>query len=306
MLDDLTSKQLLMNEHDLIQKLNELRSLPHESEVFEFKVASNSYDTEKIGRYFSALSNEANLKGSDYGWLIYGVRDNDKSIVGSNFRRERRKLDRLKGEISAHTTNRIGFVDIYELNLPDGRVVMFQIPKAQRGMPTAWKGHYYGRDGDDTGALSEEKRERIRSQNFEDDWSAAICHEATIEDLDPTAISVARVNYKNKFPSKSSEVDGWDDRTFLNKGKITIQGKITRTAVILLGREESEHFVSPAEVKIRWILKDSKGIERDYQIESCPFILAVDAIYQKIRNLTYRILKMGHFFRTKLIGMNPL
>ncbi len=294
-----------MNERELIQKLTELRNLPHENEVVEFKEAGTSYDTGKIGKYFSALSNEANLKSSDFGWLVFGVRDRDKSIVGSRYRIERSKLDRLKGEISAQTTNRIGFVEIHELNLPEGRVVMFQIPKAQRGVLTAWKGHCYGREGDGTGALSEEKRERIRNQNFEDDWSAVTCPNASIEDLDPAAIAIARANYKNKFPTKASELDGWDDVTFLNKAKVTIQGKITRSAIILLGREESEHFVTPAEIKIRWILKDSQGVEKDYQIETCPFILGVDAVYQKIRNLRYRYLKDGTLFPDEVDRYEP-
>ena len=294
-----------MNESDLLKKLNEFLRLPHESEVFEFKEATNNYDTDKLGRYFSALSNEANLKDTDFGWLIFGIKDRDKSIVGSNYRNERKRLDSLKGEISAHTTYRIGFIEIYELNLQNQRVVMFQIPKARRGIPTAWKGHYYGRDGDDTGALSEEKRERIRSQNFEDDWSAVICPSATIDDLDSSAIAIARANYKNKSPAKSSEVDAWDDISFLNKAKITIKGKVTRTAILLLGRPESEHFVSPAEIKIRWILKDSKGIERDYQIETCPLLLAVDTIYHKIRNLKYRYIKDGTLFPDEVDRYEP-
>lgn len=80
----------------------------------------------------------------------------------------------------------------------------------------------------------------------------------------------------------------WDDITFLNKAKVTRRGKITNTAIILLGKEESEVLISPAVAKIRWILKDSKGSERDYIIKSCPFVLAIDEVYGKIRNLKYR------------------
>lgn len=62
-----------MTEAKLIQKLNELRSLPAENEVVEFKEAKNDYDFSKLGKYFSALSNEANLKGKEDAWLIFGV-----------------------------------------------------------------------------------------------------------------------------------------------------------------------------------------------------------------------------------------
>ncbi len=44
-----------------------------EYEIVEFKEAKSSYDTDKIGRYFSAISNEANLHQQQYGWLVFGV-----------------------------------------------------------------------------------------------------------------------------------------------------------------------------------------------------------------------------------------
>lgn len=87
---------------------------------------------------------------------------------------------------------------------------------------------------------------------------------------------------------KEEEIKSWDDITFLNKAKITIKGKITNTAILLLGKEESEHLISPATARIRWILKNHEGIEKDYLIRSCPLLLSVSEIYQKIRNLKYR------------------
>lgn len=181
---------------------------------------------------------------------------------------------------------------------------MFQIPPAPRGIPVAWEGHYYGRDNESLIPLNIEKRRRIEAQT-EEDWSKVICSSATIEDLDLEAIAKARENYKVKFPNKAAEVDTWSDVTFLNKAKVIIQGRITRTAIILLGKDESEHFVSPADIKIRWILKDSMGIEKDYQIESCPFILAVDRIYSKIRNLRYRYMKEGTLFPDEVDTYEP-
>jgi ATP-dependent DNA helicase RecG len=294
-----------MIEKDLVAKLDELRSLPAENEVFEFKEAKNGYDFRKIGKYFSALSNEANLKDVDCAWLIFGVEDKKKSIVGSNFRINKKDLHNLKKEIADQTTSRITFIEIYELNLAEGRVVMLQIPFAPRGIPIAFQGFYYARDNESLGSLNIEEIERIRKQITEQDWSKVICPDATVEDLDSQAIIKARENYKVKFPNKAAEVDAWNDITFLNKAKTTIQGKITRTAIILLGKEESEHFVSPADIKIRWILKDSMGVEKDYQIESCPFILAVDKIYSKIRNLRYRHIKEGTLFPDEVETYEP-
>lgn len=294
-----------MTEKELIDKLNELRSLSAENEVVEFKEAKNSYDFNKLGKYFSALCNEANLKNADCAWLVFGIKDKGHTIVGSKFRRNRADLDNLKGEIAGKTTNRITFVEIYELNLPDGRVVMFQIPAALKGIPIAFAGHYYGRDGEDLSPLNLEEIERIRRQATSEDWSSVICPDAAIDDLDPAAMVKARENFKSKFTDKAAELDSWDDITFLNKAKIAIKGKITRTAIILLGREESEHFISPAEAKIRWLLKDFKGNNKDYHIESCPMLLAIDKIYAKIRNLKYRYIKDGTLFPDEVDQYEP-
>ncbi len=294
-----------MNQDELIRTLNELRRLPSETEVFEFKEAKNGYDSRKLGKYFSALSNEANLKGAPQAWLIFGIKDRGRTVVGSRFRPERKDLDSLKGEIAAKTTNRVTFIEIYELPLADGRVVMLQIPAAPKGIPIAFEGHYYGREGEDLSPLNLEEIERIRAQAMAEDWSAVIVRNAAISDLDPSAIARARQNYKDKFPGLSGDVDSWDDLTFLNKAKVTIKGKVTRAAIILLGRSESEHFISPAEAKIRWVLKDAKGNEKDYHIESCPLLLAVDKIYSKIRNLKYRYLKDGTLFPDEVDQYEP-
>jgi len=294
-----------MTRADLESTLNYFRSLTAENEVVEFKEAKNNYDFSKLGKYFSALSNEANLNGKPYAWLVFGIENKHHDIVSSNFRPHRKDLDSLKGEIANKTTNRITFIEIYELNLPEGRVVMFQIPAAPKGFPIAFDGHYFGRDGEELVALNLEEIERIRAQAITEDWSAAIIPDATIGDLDEEAIRVARSNFKNKFPDKAAETDSWDDKTFLNKAKITIKGKITRTAIILLGKEESEYYINPAEAKIRWLLKDTNGNDKDYMIVGCPFLLAVDKVYSKIRNLKYRYIKEGTLFPDEVNQYEP-
>jgi len=294
-----------MKKEALIQLFNKLRSLAAETEVVEFKEAKNGYDSNDMGEYFSALSNEANLKQVASAWLIFGVKDKGHTVVGSNYRLDRKKLDHLKEEIANKTTNRITFIEIYELDDPEGRIILFQIPAAPKGLPIAWEGHYYGRDGEAFVPLNLEEIERIRSQATAEDWSAAICPDASLEDLDPLAIAKARENFKNKFPQKAVEVDGWNDLTFLNKAKLTLKGKITRAAIMLLGREEAEHFISPAVAKIRRLLKDSRGNDKDYQIETCPLLLAVDKIYSKIRNLKYRYLKEGTLFPDEVDQYEP-
>ena len=294
-----------MTTQELNDILNRLCGLEAENEIVEFKEAKSNYDFTKLGKYFSALSNEGNLKGKPFGWLVFGIEDKKHNIVGSIYRSKRKDLDSLKGEMANKTTNRISFIDIHEVNLPEGRVVMFQIPAAPKGIPTAFDGHYYARDGEELVPLNIEKIERIRAQATKEDWSAAIVPAATLEDLDEDAIALARKNFKNKFPDKADEVDLWDNITFLNKAKVTSKGKITRTALILLGKDESEHLLNPADVKIRWKLMDELNNDIDYEIFGIPLILSVEKVFAKIRNIKYRYMQEGTIFPTEVAKYEP-
>lgn len=294
-----------MTQEELKKLLDELRALPSETEWLEFKGSKDDYNFNKLGKYFSALSNEANLKDKLYGWLIFGIEDKTRDVIGSRYRPHRNELDSLKSEIANKTTNRITFMEIHELHLHEGRVIMFQIPAAPKGIPIAWEGHYYGRDGQSIGALNLQEIEQIRNQIKNFDWSAQICDGATIHDLNKDAIIKAREKYREKFPQKIRNVNEWDDIIFLNKAKITIQNKITRTAIILLGKEESEHFLSPSIAKISWILKDENDLEKDYEHFGPPFLLNSDAVYSKIRNLKYRYLLKNTLFPTEITQYEP-
>lgn len=285
--------------------LDYLLSQDSETEILEFKQAGKSFDSNKMGKYFSALSNEANLMGKEDAWLVFGVHDKNKTIIGTQFRTDNKQLQNLKAEIANHTTHRLMFKDIHEIETDKGRVILFQIPPAPKGMPINWKGHYYGRDGEQLNALNIEELERIRQQAKEDDWSIGICHEAKLSDLSQEAILKARELYAIKNPSLIDEIKAWNDRTFLNKAKLCIQGKITNTAILLLGKPESEHFISPAIAKISWILRDRDNIEKDYEHFSCPFILSIESAYNKIRNLKYRYMPSGSLFPEEVDSYDP-
>ncbi len=84
-----------MTKADLEHTLQQLRNLTAETEVVEFKEAKNTYDFTKLGKYFSALSNEANLKGKPYAWLVFGIENKHHKIVNSRFRLHRKDLDSL-------------------------------------------------------------------------------------------------------------------------------------------------------------------------------------------------------------------
>ncbi len=286
---DLLTDSKLTNE-ELCAILNSLIS-NWESEVVEFKEAGNDYDKNKIGQYFSAISNESNLKGLQHGWLVFGVRNKNKKIVGSEYRNNK-GLDNLKQEISIGTTGGISFMEIYEAYpVVDGekkRVILFQIPAATTATPTGWHDHFYGRNGESLGALSVEEIDRIRGQEKKD-WSKQIVPNATIQHLDQNAIKLARDNYKKKMnkPYISEEVDKMSDEEFLTKIKLIINGKITNAAMLLLGNENYDYLFKVVP-EATWRVIDSKQEVSDYEILKIPFITLSERLFGKIRNLTYR------------------
>jgi len=127
--------------------------------------------------------------------------------------------------LPTNTTDRLTFIEIYEVFETEGRVLIFEIPAAPKGIPIAWKGHYYGRDGEELNALNIDEVEHIREQSRGEDWSAAIVEDADINDLAPEAILKARESYKRKNQHLIEEIDEWGDETFLNKAKVCIKGK---------------------------------------------------------------------------------
>lgn len=287
------------------EQLDTLLALPAENEWVEFKEAKNDYNFDKLGKYFSALSNEAALTGQMQGWLVFGV-NNRREVVGSQYRPQRPKLDSLKKEVADKTNNRLSFIEIHELAHPLGRVLLFEIPAALPGVPTLWEGHGYGREGESLAPLSLAEQDRIRARSLSD-WSAEVVSGATLADLDPEAVTLARAKFreKNRNEPWAGEIDGWGDAVFLNKAKLTINGKITRTALILLGLPESTHFLSPAQVQMTWVLKDRDGIEKDYQHFGSPFLVTTQALFARVRNLTYRHMPDNSLFPTEVAQYDP-
>lgn len=273
-----------------------------ENEVVEFKESKTQFDKNKLGQYFSALSNEANLNHQEFAYLVMGVKDN-KTVVGTTINDT--QLNDYKLEIAKHTSPRISFSNVYKVNENGKQVLIFEIPAAPKGQPVSWKGHYYGRDGESLGALNDFDRDRIKAQFIQKDWSAEIIDEAAIEDLSKEAIDFARIQYKEKNAKLKDEIDTWSDELFLDKAKVTIKGKVTNTAILLLGKPESEHFINPATARVTWILKDKDNIEKDYEHFLCPLINVTEQIGLKIRNLKYRYIKSGTLFPDEVDQYDP-
>jgi len=137
------------------------------------------------------------------------------------------------------------------------------------------------------------------------DWSRHTILDASIDDLDPDAIAFARLRFANKNPKLKEDMTDWDDYKFLDKAKLTIKGQITRAAILLLGKSESEYLINHASATVIWILKDKNGVEKDYENFSCPLLLAVDDVFDKVRNLKYRYMQGNTLFPKEVDQYDP-
>ena len=281
--------ELLLKE---LLALARLRRSAGETEWLEFKTnigeSHCSITYEGVGNCISGLSNSACLKYKSHGYLVLGVEDGTWNVVGTNLRMSTAKYGNQDYELwlRKNCSPIIPF-EIEEFDYEGKHVVIFEV-QAAVGEPVNFKGIAYVRVQSNLTKLKDFPDFIRHIYNSQKDWSAEIVKEATLDDLDPKAIEKARELYAKKHENLKEEIKTWDDVTFLNKAKITLKGKITNTAILLLGCSESESLISPAVARIRWIYKDSFGNERDFSIETCPFVMAAETVYKKIRNFKYR------------------
>lgn len=282
-------------QHKLLEELISLarqRNSAGETEWMEFKTnigeSRCSITYEGVGNYISGLSNSACLKYKSHGYLVLGVEDGTWNVVGTNLQMAAAKIGNQDYELwLRRNCSPIVPFEVEEFEYEGKHIVIFEI-QAAVGEPVNFKGAAYVRVGSNLTKLKDFPDFVRQIYNSQKDWSAEIVKNATFDDLDPEAIAKARELYAKEHEKLAEEMKSWDDVKFLNKAKITLQGQITNTAILLLGRTESESLISPAVAKIRWIYKDSRGEERDFSIETCPFVIAADTVYKKIRNWKYR------------------
>lgn len=270
-----------------------------ENEVVEFKAASRDYNTDKIGQYFSALSNEANLRGVETAWLAFGIDDKTRKVVGTDYRADStERLQGLKAQVTQGSEPSASLREIHEVEHPGGRVLLFEIPPAPRGIPISWKGHFYARSGESLVPLGLDKLDEIRNQSRALDWSAIVVRDATVADLDVNALGVAREAFVSRHPRLSAdEIRGWSTATFLERANLSIDGGLTRAAILLLGKPESFHLLSPLMAEVTWRLE---GEERAYEHFGLPFLLNTTKVYERIRNVQLRMLQPGTLIQTEV------
>ena len=270
----------------------------------EMKNLKNSFNGKEGNDVLSYVSAIANMEG---GELVIGVKDQTLDIVGTDL-----SALTFNGFAATPLTATFKLVEqcvnlsseglcVEEFITEDTQktVWIIHIPKHQPRRPVYAHRKAWQRIADSLVEMTQERMQRILSEPSAvfGDWTANIIEDATIDDLDPDAIRMAREKYTERHERRAKEIESWDDATFLNKAKITRAGKITNAAIILLGREESEHFLSPAVCVIRWKLLAKDDKNKDFRNFHIPMIKAVDEITTGyIRNNNYVYTVSGNIF----------
>ncbi len=288
-------------------KLKELLHLNAETEWVEFK--HNNDNPLLIGEYISALANGAALHHQPFGYLVWGIEDGTHRVIGTSFQPKQAKVkqEELENWLLRQLNPRVD-VAMHSFEMDGLPVAMLEI-QAARTAPVSFKDERYIRVGSYKQKLhdfpeKERKLWQILSAE-QQDWSAQIVEDATLADLDTQALNFARAQYQEKHPQLASEAAGWDELTFLNKARLCVNDKLTNTALLLLGKDESSHWLLPAYAQITWVLRDERNLEKDYQHFGPPFLIASEQVRAKIRNLTVRHLPNDTLFPIEITQYDP-
>jgi len=290
-----------MTSQELQQYL--LREFPQENarcEWKEMKNLKNLFAGDEKNDVISYVAAIANMEG---GHLVIGVQDKTLEIVGTDLSKFNLNAQSAVWKLLEHCTNLSSeglSIDEYTTEDSHKTVWIIHIPKHLPRRPVYAHKKAWQRVEDSLVEMTQERLAAILEEPvFEaKDWSAEIVPNAVLTDLDELAVAKARVMFKKVHASKipAEKIDAWTVEELLSNSGIMIDGKLTRAAIILLGKPVSVFKLRPAVVEVTWTLRDERQEVVDYEHFTAPFILTVDQILSKIRNLTMRELPGGTLF----------
>ncbi|MBS5889152.1 MAG: putative DNA binding domain-containing protein [Clostridium sp.] len=171
---------------NIIEVFENLISFRDEYEWLDFK--ENWFSKDEIGEYISAIANGAALSGRECGYVVWGIRDSDKEVVGTSV-----NLDRdIDGEPYKHYLARnlrpsIPF-ETSDFEYKGKRIVMLIIP-ASKSVVTKYKGQAFIRIGS--------SKERLDKYP---EWEIKL--NSTLVNGFPTIVSCAAPHYAQNLSFK--------------------------------------------------------------------------------------------------------
>ncbi len=261
--------------------IKEIKKLKEREDRVEFKEAKTQYKYKKERRsilgYVVALANEGG------GKLILGVKEHRRpphTIVGSKaWENEEGKLEEA---IYRDLKIRVKTETLYEDNK---RVLIIHIPSRPIGRTLKFQDVPLMRIGDNLLPMNDDHLFTIL-QEQEPDFSAKICNELSIEDLDEDAIQKMKLSYARKQNNEQflhlSTTQALSDLKLLDDN-----GKLNYACLILLGKKEIIQTRLP-QSKIIWEFRNSEEqIYHDLrEVVENPLFTAIEDIWKLINQPT--------------------
>jgi ATP-dependent DNA helicase RecG len=253
----------------LLDDLEELLQTHDENECIEFKEAKADFSFDKLAKYCAALSNEGG------GRLILGITDKKpRLIVGTQAFHD---LNRCKLSLTQKLRQRI---DIQEMELPRGRVLIFHAPARPRGDAIEYEGAYWMRAGESLVPMTKDLLKRIFAE-IDPDFSEQICKDASMDHLDPAAIEVLRILWQRN--SGNEDIASLPVFQLLSDAELILDEKITYAALILLGKHQAlRTFLPQAEVVFEYRSGEEPGPAQQRIEHTQGFLLFFDELWSTI------------------------
>lgn len=240
--------------------------------------------------YVTALCNE---KG---GSLVIGMEDKyPHKVVGT--RQNENSTGELEANIYRDTGIRPKIYELYEDEAEKkGRVLVIDVPSRPAGTVFKFEDVPLMRVGEELKPMSDEVYLSIIQEN-EPDFSQQICRDATLDELDPDALSVLKEKYAKK--QNNPIFLTLSNRQILSDLQLITDEGVTNAAVILLGKENFIKRVYPqASVMLEYRHSESQ-ITFDNRISySRPFFIMIDRLWHDIdlRNGKFQIKEGPYIF----------
>ncbi len=235
----------------------------------EFKSASGGFEFENLAKYCVALANEGG------GTIVLGVTDErPRRVIGTRAFKE-------PGRTEAGLYERLGHrIPINEYHHDGKRVLMVRVPARLPGAAWHYNGSFLMRAGDATVPMSDEQMRRIHSETGLD-FSAEICPDARLADLDPQATELMRKLWERKTPGQG--IATRPAERLLADAELVVSGQLTYASLILLGRREAlGRFLGQAEVIFEYRSSDAPGPAADRREFRQGFLPVLDEIWQRV------------------------
>ncbi len=258
----------MSREHDIHAEIEQLLRC-QEGEHCEFKAAQRQYSFDKLAKYCCALANEGG------GKFVLGVSNaRPRVIVGSQaFPQHEDTRRSLIEQLRLR-------IDVHEYLLPQGRLLIFDVPTHPVGVPIKFDDRYWARDGDSLVSMSDDKLRAILSEAGHD-FSSEVCVGASLDHLDEEAIEDFRRRWMDK--SRNQQLATLNKEQLLHDAELLVEDGVTYAALVLFGKQAAlGRFLGQSEVVFEYRSSDVAGPAQERIEYRRGFFSFYDDLWQRI------------------------